>query len=185
MDRRLILATAILAAASGCTRAAFVPDGPLARPLTEFERVDVRPLLNKMPAGAGSAEPPAASPNLFLQSFRKEMTSRLQRSKVLNLTNGPMVILEGTLLRYTCERRPPSYAKDNLTDKGTIEVTIVLTDEAGKRLGGGKAAVEYAGSTPDAAMKGAEKRIVAAIAGYLRKSVRGKEPEAPDPDDPP
>jgi hypothetical protein len=181
MDRRLVLATAILAAVSGCTRAAFVPDGPLARPLTEFERVDIRALVDKMPA----AGPAAASPDSFLKDFRKALTSRLQRSKVLNLTNGPMVILEGTLLRYHCESRPPSYAKDNLTDKATIEVAIVLTDEAGKRVGGGKAGVEYAGQSADAACKGAEKRIVAAIAGYLRKSARGKEPESPDPDDPP
>ena len=180
MNGRLGAALAILTAASGCARSSYVADGALTRPLTQFERIDVRPLLNKLPAEASPV-----SPDAFLQQFRKDLTSRLQKKKVLNLTNGPMVILEASLLKYVHEGRAPSYAKDNLTDKGTIEVAIVMTDESGKRIGGGKATIEYASQSMDGAMKGAEKRIVYAITDYLRKSVRGKEPDVPDPDDTP
>jgi hypothetical protein len=178
MKGRLIGAIAILAAAAGCNRAEFVAEGALARPLTEFDRVDVLALVNKLPAmGEVSADP-------FLQSFRKDLTSRLQKKKVLNLTNGPKLILEASLLKYDCQSRPPSYHKDNLTDTATIEVAIALTDEAGKRVGGGKATIEYQSQSQQFALRGAEKRIVNAIGEYLRKSVRGKGPDVPDPDDP-
>ena len=185
MDRRLLLATAILATASGCSRGAFVPDGPLAEPLTRFERIDVRPMVNKLPKKGAAAGSTAASPDSFLQAFRRDLTSRLQKKKVLNLTNGPLVILEASLLNYRCESRPPSYEKDNLTDKATVEIQILLTDESGKRIGGGKAAAEYSSQTTDGALRGAEKRVVYAISEFLRKSAKGKAADVPDSDDPP
>jgi hypothetical protein len=113
------------------------------------------------------------------------MTSRLQKKKVLNLTNGPMVTLQVCLLKYECESREPLSQRDTLDNSGTIEVEVVMTDESGMRFGGGKAAIVNLGSSPEGAMKGAEKRIVSAIGEYLRKSARVTGVEAPDPDDSP
>jgi len=169
----------ILAAGWACSRADYVPDGPLAKPLAQFDRIDVRAIANKVPEKPG--EPPSVAPDTFLQGFRKDLTHRLHRRKVLSLSSGPALILEGSLLRYECESRKPTHAKDTMTNKGTIELEIVMTDQAGTRIGRGKASIEYLGNTQDGAMSGAETRILRAIAAYLRKSATGS---GPDPDDP-
>jgi hypothetical protein len=95
-----------------------------------------------------------------------------------------MLILQASLLKYDCESRSPAYENDRLTNQGTIEVEIVLSDESGKRIGGGKATMTALGSTPELAMKEAQKKIIAAIGDYLKKSARGSEPDPPGSDDP-
>ena len=178
MNRPVAAAAAFLALLCACSRADYVPDGPLAKPLGQFDRIDVRTLSNK--AAPTSGEATAVSPDAFIQLFRKDLTNRLHRRKVLNLASGPMLILDGSVLKYQCESRKPAYARDNLTNKAMVEVEIVLTDQSGARIGGGKASIEYLGSTQDGAFSGAETRIIRAIAAYLRKAVRGAEPDEPD-----
>jgi hypothetical protein len=172
----------LLAAAAGCSRAEYVPDGPLAKPLTQFERIDIRPLADKLPATRPESDLPGVSPQNFMQFFRKDLTLRLLRRNVFALSNGPLLVLQGSLVHYHCESRKPTHAKDNLTNKATIVVEILLTDEAGNRVGGGKSSIEYGGSTQDGALNGAEVRVVRAVAAYLRKAARTQ--GADEPDDP-
>lgn len=181
---RLGAPLAILAALSGCTRADFVADAAPARPLTQFNRIDVRALANQVPPREADPDQPAASPDRFLAGFRKDLTARLQRRKVLNLSSGPMLVLDAALVRYHCESRKPTHAKDMMTKKAFVEVQVVLSDETGNRIGSGKASIEYLGQTQDGAMSGAEARIMRAIASYLRRSAKASEPDVPDPDDP-
>ncbi len=185
MTRRLGGLLALLAMLSACMKAAYVADGPLARPLTQFNRIDVRAVTNKVPAVPATSETPPPPADKFLQTFRLDLTNRLHRKKVLHLSSGPMLILEASLLKYSCESRSPSYENDRLTNQGTIEVEIALSDETGKRIGGGKSAMTALGSTPELAMKEAQKKIVAAIGDYIKKSARGSEPDPPGSDDPP
>ena len=94
-----------------------------------------------------------------------------------------MVTLEGALVRYDCEDRPISYARDTLDNKATIEIDVVLKDSKGARIGGGKASVFALGPSPEVAMKDAEKRMLRAIRDHLRKHARATGPIEPDPDD--
>jgi hypothetical protein len=176
MKGRFVAVLAIVSTGFACSRADYVPDGPLAKPLTGFDRIDVRALQNKVPPK--TAEQATVSPDKFIEFFRKDLTARLHRRKAFDLASGPQLIVDGSVLRYQCESRPPTHAKDNMTNKATVEVEIVLTDQAGARLGGGKCFIEYLGSTQDGALNGAETRISRAIAAYLRK------PAKSDPDDP-
>jgi hypothetical protein len=185
MNRRLTALLATLATLSACARATYVADGPLAQPLTQFNSINVRPIENKVPAKAAAPESPPPPAELFLQTFKPDLMSRLQRKKVLHYTTKPTLILQVSLLKYDCESRARSYEKDRLTTQGTIEVELVLSDESGKRIGGGKAAMTAPGSSPENAMKEAQKRIVAAFGDYLKKAVRGNEPDPPGSDDPP
>jgi hypothetical protein len=187
MNRRLTALLATLATLSACAKAAYVPDGVLTQPLTQFNSIHVRPVENKVPAKAKATAPESPPPpaEQFLQSFGPDLTSRLQRKKVLHYTTKPTLVLQASLLRYDCESRSRSYEKDRLTSQGTIEVLIVLSDEEGKRVGGGKATMTAAGSSVENAMKEAQKRIVLAVSDYIKKSVRGNEPDPPGSDDPP
>lgn len=170
----------VLAAAAGCSRADYVPDGALARPLTQFDRIDIRGLANKLPPPPAAANENAVSPERFLQYFRRDLLSRLLRRNILSLSNGNLLVLQGALTGYRCESRAPTHQRDNLLHKATVEVEILLTDEAGKRIGGGKSSIEYSGTTQDGALNGAEVRIVRAIAAYLRKATRAQGPDEPD-----
>jgi hypothetical protein len=184
MKGRLAGPLAILLTLSACTRASYVADGPLARPLTQFNRIDVRAVENKVPAKAAAPETSPPPADKFLQSFRLDLTNRLHRKKVLHFASGPMLILQASLLKYDCDSRSPSYENDRLTSQGTIELEIVLSDESGKRIGGGKAAMTGLGSSVENAMKETQKKIVAAIGDYIKKSARGNEPDPPGSDDP-
>ncbi|HVE39437.1 MAG TPA: hypothetical protein VNM14_06075 [Planctomycetota bacterium] len=184
MNVRLGGTLALLITLSACTKAAYVADGPLARPLTQFNRIDVRAITNKAPAMPATSETPPPPADKFVQTFRLDLTNRLLRKKVLHYASGPMLILEAALLKYRCESRSPSYERDILVFQGTIEVEIALSDESGKRIGGGKAVMTAPGSTPELAMKEAQKKIVASIGDYIKKSARGSEPDPPGSDDP-
>lgn len=175
MKGRFVAVLAIMATGWACSRADYVPDGPLAKPLIGFDRIDVRALQNKVPPKTADALP--TSPDKFIEFFRKDLTARLHRRKAFSLASGPMLIVDGSVLKHQCESRPPTHARDNMTNKATVEIEIVLTDQAGTRLGGGKCFIEYLGSTQDGALNGAETRISRAIAAYLRKPDKG------DPDD--
>jgi hypothetical protein len=168
----------VLAAAAGCTRADYVPDGALDRPLTQFDRIDIRPLVLKLPPVQDIET--VVSPERFLPFFRKDLLSRLLRRNVLSLSNGNLLVLQGSLTSYRCESRQPTHQRDNLLHKAKVEVDILLTDETGKRIGGGRSSIEYTGQTLDGAMSGAEVRVVRAIAAYLRKASKGQGPDVPD-----
>jgi hypothetical protein len=185
MNRRLAALIATLAALSACAKGVYVADGPLARPLTQFERIDVRAMANKVPAGQEPSETPPSSADKFLHSFRLDLTNRLHRKRVLHLASGSMLILQASLIKYECVSRSQSNDRDILAYQGTIEVEVVLTDESGKRIGGGKASNSEMGSTAEDAMKEAQKKIVAGIGDYIKKSARGSARDVPDPDEPP
>jgi len=126
--------------------------------------------------------PPPA--DTFIQTFQQDLTNRLHRKKVIHYASGPTLTLEASLLQYDCESRSPSYQQDLLTNKGTLAIESVLTDESGRRIGGGKATMAGAGFSPENAMKETQKKLVAAIGDYLKKSARGNEPDPPGSDDP-
>lgn len=172
------LLVVLAAAAGGCSRADYVPDGALARPLTQFERIDIRPLVMKLPPVQNNET--AVSSERFLQFFRRDLLSRLLRRNVLSLSNGNLLVLQGSLTSYQCESRQPTNPRDNLLHKAKVEVEILLTDETGKRVGGGKSSIEYASQSLDGAMSGAEVRVVRAIAAYLRKASKGQASDEPD-----
>jgi len=177
MKGRLVAAFLILATVGACSRADYVPDGALAKPLTSFDRIDVRALQNKTSPKTGDAA--QASPDKFIEFFRKDLTARLHRRKAFNLASGPMLVVDGSVLKYECESRTPSNPKDTMTNKATVEIEIMLSDQSGARLGGGKCIIEYLGSTQDGALNGAEVRVSRAIAAYLRKPGKGEKDEDP------
>jgi hypothetical protein len=185
MNPRLGVAILLLLAAAGCGTPEFVASGSPTRSLKEFDRVDASPLkqalvqvVQKEGASSKFAVPSAA----FLQSFRKDLVHRVTRRKVMDLQSGPLLMLECTLLRYDYDDRAPKSHSDTNVFTGYIEIDVVMKDESGKQIGGGKAAVSAIGPSPESALKGAEKQAISVIAGYIRKLARrtpGSEPEDP------
>lgn len=186
MHRRLRTALPFFLAALGCSTPSYVPEGKLKQPLSEFDRIDVRALVDRVPRKIDPAAGAPPSPEAFLQGFRRDLTNRLHRRRVFNLPTGPMLVVEATLLRYEHERRVISNSGDYLDVSATVEIDVAIKDESGTRLGGGKSTTTCASTSADGALRGAEKRAVAAIGDYLRKSARrGSEPEPADPDESP
>jgi hypothetical protein len=77
--------------------------------------------------------------------------------------------VEATLLRYDLDSRRPNDARDTNVFAGFVEIDVVPKDEAGARIGGGKASVTGTGPTPDVALVHAERRAVWVNADYLRR----------------
>jgi hypothetical protein len=185
MGPRLSGAILLLLATAGCSTPDFVPSGSPTQPLREFDRVDAQPLKQAIVRREGVRPEPAVPPDAFLQSFRKDLVHRVTRRKVLDLQSGPMLMLEGTLLRYDYDDRRPSGAHDTHVFIGFIEIDVVIKDGSGKKIGGGKAAVSGTGSSPESSLKSAERRAIAAIGDYVRKLARRTPgPEKAEAEDP-
>jgi hypothetical protein len=184
---RLGVLLALPAILSACAKGVYVPDGAPARPLTQFSQLDVKPLAYKIPGKGDAADPSLLAPpsNNFLQRFRTDLSDRVHKKKVFFLRSGPLLVLKASLLKYECATRAPGFEGDTMTNHATIEIEVVLLDDAGKQIGAGKAATSYPGSTVESAMKGAEKKIIQGIAEYLRKSAHGNAPDPSGGDDPP
>jgi hypothetical protein len=181
--RRLCGGVLLLLAAAGCSTPEFVQAGAPTRPLKSFDRVDVAALHESL---AKKDPPPAEappSPAAFLQSFRKDLMLRLHRKKLFDAAGGPVLKVEGSLLRYESGDRKPGSKQDTDLFAGYVDLDVVLRDETGSRIGGGRASVIGTGSTPDTALSNAEKKAVWAVSSYLRKQVT-KGPDKGEPDEP-
>jgi len=183
MNRRLCGTVLFLLGAAGCSTPEFVPAGSPTRALSSFDRVDVTVLRDSIPKKDPPPVEAPPSPATYLQSFRKDLFLRLHRKKLLDAPSGPVLTVEGSLLRYETGDRKPSGRQDSDYFAGYVDLDVVFRDEKGTRIGGGRASVVGTGSTPDMALSNAEKKAIWAVAGYLRKQAK-KGSEKGEPDEP-
>jgi hypothetical protein len=181
--RRLSGAVLLLLGSAGCSAPEFIQAGAPTRPLKTFDRVDVTVLRDSIPKKDPPPVEAPRSPSAFLSSFRKDLMLRLHKKKLLDSSAGPVLTVEGSLLRYETADRKPGGRQDNDLFAGYVDLDVVFRDEKGTRIGGGRASVIGTGSTPDMALSNAEKKAVWAVSSYLRKQVN-KGPEKGEPDEP-
>ncbi|HVE41039.1 MAG TPA: hypothetical protein VNM14_14185 [Planctomycetota bacterium] len=183
MNRRLFAIVLLLLGATACSTPEFIPVGAPTRPLRSFDRIDAAALRESIPKKDPPPVQAPPSPSAFLQSFRKDLILRLHRKQVFDAPSGPVLMVEGSLLRYETGDRKPSGKQDTDLFAGFVDLDVVLRDEKGTRIGGGRASVIGTGSTPDMALSNAEKKAVWAITSYLRKQAN-KGPTKGEPDEP-
>jgi hypothetical protein len=162
----------------GCPAPAFVPEGEFNRPLKEFRKLECRVLSMESARIEAPADGPAQA-KAFARDYRQEVNYKLHRRKILDAADGPLLVVEGQLLRYEC--RVTSEASESTAQRltATIEVRFTFKDEAGARLGGGTVTAVESELNPRAALEKAEAQIVASLAKFIRKAIgRKAEPES-------
>jgi len=180
-SRRLCGSILLLLGASGCSTSEFIPAGSPTRPLRSFERVDATVLRNAIPKKDPPPVEAPPSPSAFLQSFRKDLILRLLRKKIYPMTSGPLLVVDGSLLRYETGSRKPEGKQDTDLFAGFVDLEVILRDDKGTRIGGGRASVIGTGSTPDMALSNAEKKAVWAVTDYFRRQVKKDKGEPDEP----
>jgi hypothetical protein len=109
------------------------------------------------------------------------LRERLDKKKILTAPKGRLLVLEGTVSKYEVVGQPPVTRFDNNCLTATIEVDIVLKDEMGTRVGGGKASATAGRRSTNLAFDEAEGRLAAAVLDFIKNSIRGGSGSAPAP----
>jgi hypothetical protein len=165
----------------GCAAPPFAKEGEFARPLTEFHRIEAR-TLSLSPLKIEGPPECRSRAEAFSRDYRRAITYRLHRKKILDAPEGPLLVVEGELLRYAAATQPGS--PENVS--ATVEVRFIFKDEAGSRLGSGRVSATQHDLNLRAAIDAAEKQVIASLYKFIRKGVTGKvEPEKTEPEPPP
>jgi hypothetical protein len=172
----LLVALGAAAIGTGCSTRDWSSKGPQTRSLKEYDRIDIRPLATEIPPGKEMREEVRQRIPAFASAFPAELRPRIYRRHILNASAGRLVVLEGSITRYDVTEIPSSTSVPFTT---TVEMDIVLKDESGERIGGGKASGTGYGETLVRSMDAAERQTATAIAEHLRKSIRGSSEKAP------
>jgi hypothetical protein len=187
--RRLLYGGAALlilaALAPACKPREFKADAPPSESLREFDRVEIRPLSTTGTEIRGVPESLKDRLPTFASTFPAELRPRVYRKHILNASTGRLLILEGIVTLYEVTGDESHGRFDTPTISGQVEIELTFTDEAGKRIAGGKASGVSNATTVALALDLAEKRVAAAVADYLRKAVKTGDKAAPEPADKP
>jgi hypothetical protein len=170
----------LLILGAACASPDFAPEAPFTRPLKGFLRLEPRVLAPEFAKNAGLPERDLKATS-FSKDYREALLLRLHRHKILDKLEGPLLVLEGRLLRYEWTVKPGTSEMPEQVS-GTIEVTFRFTDEAGVRIGAGKVTANESGSDARTVMERAEKHVVYSMYKFLRKETgRPVEPEPAEP----
>jgi hypothetical protein len=179
---RTLLWTLVLSAFAvqgGCRSRDFQPEGSTTKSLRQFDLIEIRPLSGELVSPEGMPQELVARFPGFKSGFPTDLRERLDKKKLLTAPKGRLLVLEGTVSKYGVVGVAPSTRFDNNSLSATIEVDIVLKDETGTRVGGGKASATGGQRTKDLALAEAEKGLVAAVVDFIKKSIRGGSESAP------
>lgn len=174
----------LLLLGAGCPSPNIVLEGPFTRSLKSFVRMDPRiltldPALKEGPSERGEWI------QAYAREYRKDLLYRLHRKKFLDAPDGPMLIVEGRLLKYEWTETQGTSERPSSAE-GTLEVAFTFKDETGARIGAGTITAAGHASGPRGAMESAEKQVVYSLYKFLRKAIgrpesgpAETEPEAP------
>lgn len=182
MNRGMLAAVLALSIA-GCAAPEFVVDGPFARPLKEFRRIEAREATVALEQAATSREQADAA-RTFAAGFGQALVHRLHRWNVLDGADGPWLRFDVRIVAYEWEFSAGS-SESPPRATASIRVAVTFHDEDGKRIGGGTVASVDWGSSTQAALERAEKKAVSSVYKFIRKAVGKKAaPETPEPEPP-
>jgi hypothetical protein len=180
MARLVFLAPFVPLLTWGCAAPPFVTEGVFTRPLTEFRRIEPR-TLSLGPLQVDGPPECRSRAQAFSTDYRQAIAYRLHRKKILDAPEGPVLVVEGELLRYTIVTLPGT--PEHVT--ATVEARIVFKDETGNRLGSGRITATQGNDNLRGAIDAAEKQVIASLYKFLRKAVTGKsEAEKAEPEPP-
>jgi hypothetical protein len=177
----LVLVGAILG--TGCKNREFAPSGPQSHSLKDFDRIEIKPLASSVPPGTELPDDVRQRLPAFASGFPSELRPRIFRRHILDASTGRLLVLECVITKYEVVNQQSSTPGDSNPAGATVELEVILKDDAGAQIGGGKASGTGYGETRSRAMDNAEKKVATAIAEHLRKSIRGSEKvpaESPD-----
>jgi hypothetical protein len=167
----------------GCAPPDFRPDAPFTRPLSEFRKIEIRPVRVQLAPAAPTREQVEWAEQ-FAGEFRKALLHRLHRKGRLDAPDGPALVLDVRIVRYELEvlsggTDSPSHADSK------IEIVVTFRDEAGSKIGSGSVIATGTGSAPRFSLENSEAAAISSVHKFIRKSLGRKseedEPESPVP----
>jgi hypothetical protein len=161
---------------AGCKNREFTTSGSQSHSLKDFDRIEIKPLTSSVPPGTEIPEDVRQRLPAFASGFPSELRPRIYRRHILDASTGRLLVLECVITKYDVVDQQQSITPGESNPAGaTVELEVILKDDAGARIGGGKASGTGYGETRSRAMDNAEKKVATAIAEHLRKSIRGSE----------
>lgn len=167
-----------------CGPPRFDTEGMPAPSLREFDRIEIRPLILELSDATIPSERKEWAV-AFSKEYRRPLYHRLRRSKVLDLPDGKLLIVEGKLLKYEWEQDSQDTQRSP-SSLGSIAIELTFKDESGLQITHGHVSETGRGSSARLAMETTEKQVVSVVATFIRKSARRKDeplPEAEGPGD--
>jgi hypothetical protein len=171
----------LLLLGGACTTPEFSSEEAFTRPLKEFARLEPRTLALEL---AKNTDLPRRDDwaTAFSKDYREALLYRLHRRRFLDKMDGPLLVLEGRVLKYEWTVTPPT-TETGEQAAGTIEVAFSFKDETGTRIGGGTVTANESGMDARTVMEKAGRSVVSSVYKFLRKQIgRPAQPEPAEPE---